>query len=421
MEPQFRDGGQKNNNTQKYFGFFFKYHRNKKYKILLVIVFSFLVFIGIYTLLPINNSKNTSLDKIQKTTPPSPTPVTKKWKLQEKTLSRTKTLITFPEEKFINVAVWNTTLFFSNGRTIEWYNPQTKQQKTIVDESFLAAQEYDRGYDYYKPDFNNLHVIDNTLFISLGALPRVGYSYWIDLERMTPPQKLLKLQGSRSLIKKIDNQYLLFDYTYSDVCGNLVVVYGFNPKNKKLYRIETVGQGCIGTYNDLGIDRKKRLFLGGVRYNDPTPELASSSQGQVFTHIEAISLFYPYTRQTILSSTRMPQNTKSIMFSPDSNQLFLAGNTSLYRFSIHNNRLEKVMDFPQSWADTYLVSLDNNTLCTHYTDVDGKKSEHSFIDLTRKATTEDGHCDHSYQQSITYEDPLEKQFTFPANFQLIKE
>lgn len=273
-------------------------------------------------------TKNSSLPK------PTPTranqPFTQSWHLERTVNGKTETLGIFSDSYDQNLLRWGDYLFYanqnySNDSHLYSLNLKSGENKLIYDQSArndFPPEKFDSRY------INDLQVIDNTLYFSVGGYMTSSADFAVPLPPVTG---IKKLSDTDSIYHKtkINDLYFIVD-GFGDACfgGGSYSLVDF--KTKKVTKIVDSVSGCSEGEEYIGMDNSDRLIMAGHHSYEPI----------IYDYILAVPLANPSTKVGLIAKQNMPTNINKVWYFKDKNQLVLEGIEN-YIFDLQTNQLTK--------------------------------------------------------------------------------
>jgi hypothetical protein len=143
-----------------------------------------------------------------------------------------------------------------------------------------------------------------------------------------------------------------------DACWSITNHALFDPTTKKAEHIFTSTVGCFEGEELIDFDSQKRMIVANHRDLDAS----SSAQTQVYTYVKAIPIDSPNTSEYLLSEENMPTNIYDLGFASESGKLALVGK-AVYLLDIESRQLEKIIDLPDDFKNSYIRKWTNENLC----------------------------------------------------------
>lgn len=298
------------------------------------IKFTTVLILVLVILVILNYSKVTYSSKNPNPTQPTPTrtnrPFTENWNLERTVNGKTETLGIFSDTYDQNLLRWGDYLFYanqnySNDSHLYSLNLKTGENKVIYDQSTrndFPPEKFDSRY------INDLQVIDNTLYFSVGGYMTSSADFAVPLP---PVSGIKKLSNTDSIYHKTNINDLYFIVNgFGDACFGADSYSLVDFKTKKVTKIVDSVSGCSEGEEYIGMDNSDRLIMAGHHSYEPI----------IYDYILAVPLANPSTKVGLIAKQNMPTNINKIWYFKDKNQLVLEGIEN-YIFDIQTNQITK--------------------------------------------------------------------------------
>lgn len=312
---------------------------------------------------------------------------------------------------------WQNYLFFGNlyknstNEKLVRYNLDTNKTEVVY------REDSTRKFLRY---LNSIQVIDNTLFFTVSGYLTGSDLFWLDSPTANPQ----KSQFGGNRIDFEHGKYWIKGGE-GDGCWSIESYDILNPKNKVITPITNSYKGCAEGEEYIDIDSKDRMIMA---YHKTKKD--SRYDEQIYKYVVAIPLNSPKSKQFLITKEFMPDGIRRIKYSPESNQLALAGNDYLYLFSPLSLKLKKIASFSNEWIYIKIYNWINNQLCLSN---DIGKKETYLVNLSNGTTKKDSsYCDKDIewekQEHLTYEEEgdrkvrdLISKLDLPSNYKIVVE
>jgi hypothetical protein len=202
---------------------------------------------------------------------------------------------------------------------------------TTTDESKILFDETDYFNDQAVRSVNQMKVINDNLYFSLGGYLVRGAMYYTDTSFNDPVKRLTNIDNGR--IERLYNHYFIIGGE-GDGCGGYSMYKLFDEKTKTVTDIAKMEYGCGGGDYFIGIDKDDRFIIG----NDQSESDSYPQDDIPAKNVFAIPLKSPGVKDTVIAEEKMPMDITRIFLKEDSNELVLQGKKN-YLFNIDTGEL----------------------------------------------------------------------------------
>jgi hypothetical protein len=252
-------------------------------------------------------------------------------KLMKKHKSGDETI--FLMDEYDRLAEWGDWLFLGDvayGDNNDYakvlaYNMETEEKKVLLD---VETQKFYKETRFQLSQYvNQLEVIDNKLFITLGGYMMEGGVYYVDLEKGLDSLNFVG-QARNPTVEKIDDTYIVFAGE-GDACYSESVFYVINEKMDELVKKLEVKDDCGASQRVVGREGSK-VYVADL-------ELKSEAEFEsLHKQIYMIDLVHSQGLGMFINDEQMPSDVTRVVIKD--------GKALLYGYNMHvyDEKLQKM-------------------------------------------------------------------------------
>ncbi|MDP4011516.1 MAG: hypothetical protein Q8P72_04820 [Candidatus Roizmanbacteria bacterium] len=295
-----------------------------------------------------------------------------------------------------NILRWNNWLIYQSN--VDNLNAVRVLAHNISNNSTkeLFVDDYKESRELY-----SLEIINNNLFLTLGAYMTPGAVYWIDLpiNDDTTPQLLINMRNP-SIVQSYGRYWIIGGE--GDSCWGEQDIALFDPVLKTATIVAESIIGCKEGDEYIGLDSQDRLVYAFHPAMDGFGTAAFEEQPS-YAYIYSTKIETPNSIEGIVAKQNMPKHIHQVELNQIRTKILLIGK-ELYEFDLRSKKLVHLLDLSNSWTVAKIQRWDDEGLCLFLTQENGNKEamSYSYSDQNIACSLEEPKNNNDYEKEYQH-------------------